>query len=235
MNVFFDMLDPRPFWKSDYTRPTIMLLCASVLPVLHFYLGSIHFASTVLTLNEHFSVQYMFLTALLLFGLIPTVLIRIFGEKLSDYGLKLGDWKTGLKFIAVAYPFVAICLLLPGAFTPELQAFYPFDKAAHHSVGALVNLELTRLIFFYSAWELFFRGFLLFGLRRYVGDWFAILIQVIPSCLWHLGMPASEIASSILAGVAFGMLTLRTGSFLWALLIHFLIGTGMDVFIVLFS
>ncbi len=235
MKILAELLDPRPFWKEGYAKPTTLLLAASVLPTLHFYVGSIAFAQNSLHMERSAAVLYMFAAAALFFGLIPIAIVKVFKETLVEHGLCLGDWRSGLKFSAWAFPIILVAFLLPGAYTPELREFYPFDKAAGESFGAFVNLELSRLVLFYSAWEILFRGVLLFGLRKYVGDWFAILIQVIPSCLWHLGMPSSEIFSSIAAGVGFGMLALRTRSMLWPLLVHFLIGTGTDALIILLN
>ena len=235
MKIVAELLDPRPYWKQGYGLPTVLLLAAAVLPTLHYYLGSIDFAQRVLLLDRTSAVVYMFAAAGLLFGLIPIAIVKLFKGNLSDYGLCLGDWQSGLKFAAWAYPVILLAFLLPGAYTPELRDFYPFDKSAAHSLASFIHLELSRLILFYSGWEILFRGVLLFGMRKYVGDWFAILIQVIPSCLWHLGMPSSEIFSSIAAGVGFAMLALRTRSMLWPLLVHFLIGTGTDALIILLN
>jgi membrane protease YdiL (CAAX protease family) len=94
-------------------------------------------------------------------------------------------------------------------------------------------LEAPRGALFYTAWEFFYRGFMLFGLRRYVGDWLAICIQTIPQCLWHIGMPTGEILSSIAGGILFGIMALRTRSILWPMLLHFSIGVFLDLFIVL--
>jgi membrane protease YdiL (CAAX protease family) len=157
--------------------------------------------------------------------------MKMLGARLSEYGVGLGDWRTGLTAVVVLFPLVLVLTLLPGAYTPELQNFYPFDRDALLSWSALGQLELSRAVVYYYAWEFFFRGMLLFGLRRELGDWVAICIQVIPSCLWHLGMPTSEIFSSILAGFGFAILALRTGSFLWPYVIHVLIGAGMDILI----
>ncbi len=235
MKIVAELLDPRPYWKEGYLKPTILLLAASVLPTLHFYVGSIDFAQRVFSLDRSSAVLYMFASAALLFALIPLLIVKGFKESLAEHGICVGDWKSGLRFTLWAYPVILLLFLAPGAYTPELRNFYPFDPAARESLGAFLNLEFSRLLLFYSAWEILFRGVLLFGLRKYVGDWFAILIQVIPSCLWHLGMPSSEIFSSIAAGVGFGMLALRTRSMLWPLLVHFLIGTGTDALIILLN
>lgn len=41
MKILAELLDPRPYWKEGYGKPTTLLLAASVLPTLHFYIGSI--------------------------------------------------------------------------------------------------------------------------------------------------------------------------------------------------
>jgi membrane protease YdiL (CAAX protease family) len=60
-------------------------------------------------------------------------------------------------------------------------------------------------LLYYLGWEFFFRGYMQFGLRRRLGDWNAILIQTLASCLLHIGKPDTEIFSSILGGIVWGM------------------------------
>ena len=187
----FSLLDPRPYISGVSVQTSLLLLLAAVLPALHYSFGSIAFAENTLHLARPDAVQYMFGAALLLFGVLPAVTVIIGGMKLRDLGVQLGDWRDGLSAVVVLYPLVLVATLLPGAYTPELQAFYPFNHEALNSWQALAHLELTRAVIYYFAWEFFFRGVLLFGLRKELGDWPAILIQVIPSCLSHLGMPTS--------------------------------------------
>ncbi len=71
-----------------------------------------------------------------------------------------------------------------------------------------------------------------FGLRRRLGDWNAILIQTLASCLLHIGKPDKEIFSSILGGIVWGMVVFRTRSLLPALLLHWLLSTSLDAFII---
>jgi membrane protease YdiL (CAAX protease family) len=73
---------------------------------------------------------------------------------------------------------------------------------------------------------------MLFGLRDAVGAANAILIQTIPSTLLHIGKPDGEIFAAILAGIAFGIIALRTKSILYVFVIHWLIGVTLDFLIV---
>lgn len=111
--------------------------------------------------------------------------------------------------------------------------YYPLDKGAGESVFSFIQFEFLRIIFFYTAWEFFFRGFMLFELKRYTGDWLAICIQTIPSCLWHIGMPAGEIFASILGGILFGVIAIKTNSILYPFILHVLIGVTLDLLIII--
>ncbi len=73
-----------------------------------------------------------------------------------------------------------------------------------------------------------------FGLGRYLGDWNAILVQTLASCLLHIGRPDAKIYSSILGGIVWGMIVFRTRSLLPALLLHWLLGICLDAFVIYF-
>jgi membrane protease YdiL (CAAX protease family) len=216
-------------------KPTIILLISALFLTIHKYFGSIEFAKTNFNFtNSSAPAIFMFLTAFILLGVIPFFVIKyIFKEKFQNYGLILGDWQFGLRSVAVLFPLILILLLFPASQTAEMRNFYPFDKSINSFSFHFIWFQFLRAVFYYSVWEFFFRGFMLFGLRKYVGDWLAICIQVIPQCLWHIGMPSGEIFSSIAGGILFGLIALRTNSILWPLLLHFLIGFGMDFFIVI--
>ncbi len=211
-----------------------MILLPALLIALSRSVGSIEFASHAFPNVSRFAqVLYMFGSVFLLFGAVPFVVIRfVFHDSLREYGVRFGDWKTGLLATAVLFPAIAVLLLLPASQTPEMRTFYPFDTAAAASFWHLARLETARGLLFYTAWEFLFRGFMLFGLRRYVGDWLAISIQTLPSCLWHIGMPTGELIASIAGGVLFGVIALRTNSIVWPLLLHLLIGSALDAMIV---
>lgn len=226
---------------KEIIKPTIILLMAAIIPTLHTYVGSREFfvnaynaTITDESILQWYSVIYFFISAFVLMGIIPMLITKfILKENLSDYGFQLGEKRRGIVAVAVLFPIIAFAFLLPAAYQKEMRDFYPLFKGALEDVTIFQTMEITRGIFFYTAWEFFFRGFLLFGMRKYVGDWNAILIQTIPSCLWHLGYPAGEIFMSIPAGIMFGVLALRTRSIIYPFLLHWLIGIALDVFILI--
>jgi len=184
--------------------------------------------------NSTSAAIFMFISAFLLMGLIPVLVIKIFfQETLKEYGIQLGRWKEGLAMVVILFIPICLILLIPSSQTSEMVRFYPFDKSIVASPSKFLQYQFLRGIFFYSAWEFFFRGFLLFGLRPFVGNWIAICIQTIPSCLWHIGMPTGEIFGSIAGGLLFGLMALRTQSIIWPFLLHLLIGIALDFLIII--
>jgi len=215
-------------------KPVIVIIASTLLVVLHRYYGSVEFAANLFESGNTFlQPSYMFASAFLLLGLIPVLIITFgFNERLKDYGLTIGDKKAGMLSLVVLTPLIVLALIYPSSQTAEMKNFYPFDPSAHLSIQNFIQLEFWRVILFYTAWEFMFRGFMLFGLRKYVGDSMALCIQVIPSCLWHIGMPSGEIISSIPGGILFGILALRTRSIIYPLILHCIIGISMDLLIV---
>jgi membrane protease YdiL (CAAX protease family) len=230
-----DALDLRSLVRTADLKPTAIIISAALLCSVHRYFGSIESAPRIFGPVTGLSAStFMFASAFVLLGVIPFALITwAFHERARDYGLKIGNARLGGTLTAILLPVITLALLYPASHTAEMRSFYPFAPEARVSLQNFLILEVSRGLFFYTAWEFFFRGFMLFGLRPYVGDWMAVLIQVIPQCLWHIGMPTGEIMSSIAGGILFGVIALRTRSILWPLLLHYGIGVGLDVLIVI--
>jgi len=226
---YLDMVDEKSI------KPATVIITSTLLVVLHRYFGSLDFAQQLFGSGKTFlPPSYMFASAFLLLGLIPTLIITFgFNERLKDYGLTLGDKKAGMLSLVVLSPLIVLALIYPASQTAEMKNFYPFDSSAHLSIENFIQLEFWRVILFYTSWEFMFRGFMLFGLRKYVGDSMALCIQVIPSCLWHIGMPTGEIISSIPGGLLFGILALRTGSIIYPFILHCIIGISLDLLIII--
>jgi uncharacterized protein len=74
---------------------------------------------------------------------------------------------------------------------------------------------------------------MLFGLEKRYGPLTAILFQMIPSAIVHIGKPAGESFGAILAGIIFGYLAIRTRSILYPLILHATVGISIDIFVTL--
>jgi uncharacterized protein len=228
-------LDLRWNIQIEELKPGIIILVSTLILTFHRYFGSSEFARNVFPgISDYHASLFMFTAAFILLGIVPLLKVKfIFKESLAEYGFQIGNWKTGVSQILILYPLISILLLYPSSHTQEMINFYPLDSQAGSSVFSFLRFEIMRVFLFYTVWEFFFRGFLLFGLRRYVGDWVAVCIQTIPSCLWHIGMPAGEIFASIFGGILFGMMALKSNSILYPFILHCLIGITLDFFIVI--
>ena len=69
------------------------------------------------------------------------------------------------------------------------------------------------------------------GLEGAFGGWNAILVQTLASCLLHTGKPLDEIYASILGGIVLGIIAWRGQSLFFVLLLHWLLGVSVDVFV----
>jgi len=76
--------------------------------------------------------------------------------------------------------------------------------------------------------ELFFRGFLVIALSRFVGK-DAILPMVAVYCFLHFGKPAGEAISSIFGGYILGILAYSSRNIYGGLIAHLGVAWGMEL------
>ena len=81
---------------------------------------------------------------------------------------------------------------------------------------------------YFIAWEFLFRGWMVHGVVPKWGRGPAILAQMAPFAVMHLGKAELEALGSIIAGLALGILALRTRSFWYGAMIHGVVAVFMD-------
>ncbi|MBM3471674.1 MAG: CPBP family intramembrane metalloprotease [Armatimonadetes bacterium] len=159
--------------------------------------------------------------------LIPVLVIR-FGlrEKVTDYGLTLGDWRLWGKhaavYLAIVLPVIAIA-----SRTVAFREFYPMFALARERPILLIPWELAYGAYFLS-WEFFFRGFLLRGLAKQFGP-AAIAIQTVPFVMMHFRKPEAEVWGSVIAGLALGVTAYRSRSTVGCWIVHWICAAAMDI------
>ncbi len=224
-------------YSREDKKPTVILLLAALLLTTWRYYGSQAFYFRHLTsgflLFSNISMTaewYTYLSAFFLLGLVSIVVVKtVFKEKLSDYGLQIGDWKFWLPAVAAAGLVMAILSYFSSK-DPQFVAEYPLFKGAGESASSFVFHAMGYLLF-YTGWEFFFRGFMQFGLRSRFGDWGGILVQMALSCIVHIGKPDTEIYSAIAGAFFWGILVYRSRSLYPAILTHWILGISLDYFI----
>jgi hypothetical protein len=217
--------------QFDLKTAVILLYTPIALTIFRYY-GSASFYNTHFGASNSAAPQYFyFMASLLLLGIIPILIAAIgFRIKLTDLGLGLGNKRLTLILTLIAIPTMILLAFL-SAKNPAFRAEYPLNRAL---VTDQSGLSLYMLIYaaYYIGWEIFFRGFMLFGLKDSLGEFNSILIQTIPSCLMHIGKPDAEIFSSIIAGLIFGWVVLKCRSIWPVFWGHWALGAFLDVFII---
>ena len=222
-------------------QTTVILLAASLLLVLYkeycqtgFFRSHLAVYFYSLPLPESHPYYYWFLSTVLSLFLIP-VIVAVFGTKqsLSDCGIRLGNWKLGWSVTLGAWFFMIPVVILAVNVYPAFVNKYPFVKAVASSWLTFLPYQLSYGVYMFS-WEFFFRGFMLFGLEKRFGN-YSILIQTIPFAVMHFSKPLPEALGSIIAGVLLGVLALETRSFVYGVLIHWLVAMTMDTVCVIVS
>jgi len=226
-------------FKLDYSPKDIhyyvILLSAPILLTFyryHGYPGTFSLKSDFgITKDQAISITQFAIFFVLTF-VIPVLYVKLAMKKnLSAFGFSLGDTKLGLKFLLLI-PFVILPAIYFASKMPDVRSEYPLAKSLLEDQTHLLIYEIAYVLLYYIAWEFFFRGFILFGLKDKFGAINAILIQTISSCLVHIDKPEGEIVGSIIVGLLFGIIALRTKSVWYVILLHAAIGLLTDLFII---
>jgi uncharacterized protein len=184
-------------------RVTLLVILSTIVPMVDYYNHSL----TSLKAVDRF----------IFYFIIPIiVIILIFREHPESYGLRLGDWRTGLRWTLIGCVGMGLILWVV-ARQPGMAEFY--EARAPEGAARIVLLNGIEM----WGWEFMWRGLLLFGLARVVGPGAAIWLQAIPFAFMHLGKPEIETFTTIFGGAAFGYIAWQSGSFLYPFLIHWFI------------
>jgi len=232
------MKNIREYLSEFKTREGIIAFTSIFLICIYIYHGGTVFFNSYIATKlfpssspfymDFYARIYQCISVFTLFFIIPLlIIILIFKEKPSKYGLHTGEAKSGIKAVIFLLPLFLPFLYIASTQSDFIQE-YPLPVIVRHNRELLIIWEVLY-IFYYIGWEFMFRGFILFGLERKLGSGWAIIFQTIPSTLVHIGKPEGETISAIFAGVIFGILALRTRSMLYPLFIHYIIGVTTDL------
>ncbi len=184
---------------------------------------------SAVTIGPGGAIRHFLLSGLLL-GILPVVMARgIFGLAPISLGLHLGRWHEGIWWLVVGIP-LAILAGKIGAGSAAIRAVYPLDPELTLAPERLGVHALAQFLYF-GAWEVLFRGVLLFGLAQRVGSATANTVQTALSVLAHFGRPLEEVVAAVPAGLVFGWVDLRLRSVWYVALLHWLEGMSLNYYI----
>lgn len=156
---------------------------------------------------------------------IPALLIWGQGMKLRDFGLRMPVGGAHLWLYAVLF-LGSVPFLVSASSRDSFLDMYPFYRPGlEHPVYWLI-FEIAYVFTFVTV-EFFFRGFLIFGLEKRLGD-VSVLVAAIPYCMVHFGKPMPETLAAIVGAIVLGTLALRTRSIYGGVIVHQLIALTMD-------
>lgn len=158
----------------------------------------------------------------------PLLIFYHFIEKENPriyYGL---IWKKFDPWPYLVMLGIAGLFLLGGSFMGDLQAYYPryvhsgpeefMEFYGWRSWTTLITFEATYGSNFIAV-ELFFRGFLILALARYLGP-YVVLPMAATYCYLHFGKPWGEAFSSIFGGYILGIIALYSRHIWGGIFIH---------------
>lgn len=227
------------YFRSLDKKPAIILLSVAVLQTISWYLTSRNFFRENFydqyfaenKLADFYEYLYWFLSDFVTLLIIPVLIIKLyFKEKISEFGFRAGDYRTGLKISGVLILLILIVLWFVSA-SPDFADKYPGLFEARTDWNIFFLFEASLLIYMF-AWEFIWRGYMLFGLEEKFG-FYSVFIQMIPFVILHNGKPAAEAFGAIAGALALGILAFRTRSYFYGVLIHFFTIFTMDIFSVL--
>ena len=212
-----------------FATSAVVLLTARFFCITNFITGFSNVQKLMQNLphGQLYPLLYWALTSVLNYCLLPLfVIVFVFRSDLKGFGIRLEHSRT--LFIAVIIILAAAFPLIYIASTTELfLRTYPFYQDEMYSIGPLLLWEAAYGLQF-VALEFFFRGFMLFGLARFIGS-HAIFVMTLPYTMIHFTKPFPEAVLAFFAGIVLGTLALRTGSLYGGVIIHLAVAWSMDM------
>jgi hypothetical protein len=150
----------------------------------------------------------------------------VLGLKLSQLGLRTKGLLRHSWIYVVGF-LIVLPLVVMVSDDPHFLKTYPFYRKAGESLPRLLAWELSYAAQFVGL-EFFFRGAMLFCAVRLLGPW-VIPAMIFPYMMIHFSKPALECLGSIIAGVALGVVSLRTGAIYAGMLVHISVAWTMDL------
>ncbi len=164
---------------------------------------------------------------------VPLVLITlVWRQRLADYGVRWSaDWPTLKPYLAFVVFMIPVVWIASS--TDQFQAKYPFLTLSYGE-SIWPRWFIWECFYFvqFFALEFFFRGFMVLGLKERFG-WLAIPVMVVPYCMIHFAKPMPEAMAAIVAGIALGHLSMKSGTVFWGAVLHCTVAMSFDLTVLL--
>jgi hypothetical protein len=229
--------------KTYINKKTITIVGASLVAILLVWAAGFGFGNEIklsklldlklLGSEIYLGTWFIYVVISIVGFFIPYIVIRfIFKEKLADYGFTLGDTKAGVKWLLVFIPIFILGPLL--AAKGGTGDYYTFLTEPAWLKPLHVAIHCVSFMGFAFGFEFLFRGFVLFGLNRHMGNttkskWIAVLLTGGLAALFVIGQPLMFIVSAFFSTLVLGFLNFRLKSFVYVMFIHWNLGIWTDI------
>lgn len=163
----------------------------------------------------------------------PLLLLRWLWDRRGDGGLyglawRGFTWRPYLLMLAIMTPPIIWASFQP-AFLKAYPIFDPWRLQRELGWSAFITYPVHEVCYAlrFIGVELFFRGFLVIGLGRWLGR-DAILPMVVLYALWHFGKPMPEALGSVFGGYILGVIAWESRCILGGTLVHMGIALMMN-------
>lgn len=161
---------------------------------------------------------------------LPVFVIKcVMRRRVRDFGLSVRGIMGSAWIYLVMFLFM-IPLLLYFSGTARFLNTYPFYKPVSGE-PLIWSAFITWQLFYWGQFvglEFFFRGFMVHGTRHRFGV-YSIFVMTVPYCMIHFGKPMPETFAAILAGIALGVMSLKTRSIWLGAALHIAVAASMDL------
>ncbi|MCK5521077.1 MAG: CPBP family intramembrane metalloprotease [Candidatus Marinimicrobia bacterium] len=199
------------------------LLPAFLLPIFFFYFGraesfEIFFGAPGAELSTS-PIYYEWGFGILLFTIIPILIwTGVLGYSIKDIGIHFGSVKKILLLFPAVFIFILIYAYIAANFQ-EFHLLYPrFKYIGMSDSNEIIKYYFIASLFIFSH-ELFFRGFIIQGLKNNLGPAAAILISSMAAAPIFAASSIMEGTIGIIVNLLYATLAVRSGSFLYSALL----------------
>ena len=239
--TYFLILFVQALWKRDFTafkNKSYLLKILVALLILAYDSSSRHIYRWIV---EYFEIPhpmqrwifYLFTSVhqVINLGVLTVILKYVFDRyENSVYGLTLKNFDVKPYFIMLIFMFPLIAW---ASFQHDFLQSYPIYKDNFALLGnhvkpweAVASFELSYA-FRFVAVEMFFRGLLVIGMVKLIGER-AILPMVVLYSFWHFGKPMAESIGAAFGGLILGVIAMRTRSIFGGIIVHIGVALMME-------
>ena len=169
------------------------------------------------------------LSGVFFFGVVPLIISMLCHIKFSDIGLTfkckspIWGWILGLSSICVIVNYFACRKHDHLEMYPQIRTPQPWGKD-------LMFYSSLTLVFYTLAYEIMFRGYLLFTCEAEMGRMLAIVVNTSVYTLVHIPKGWKETVGAVPMGIILCWLTLESGNIWIAVFVHIALALSSEWF-----